>query len=112
MSADMFLGESVLCELRIFTATIITNSLFVYVTSTAAHQDQHLINNLLRRVIPFGYHSGLTPLALPNISKLQDTKCQTKPRLERKAHFLCLHIYPIPTVNTRLVWSIELLLLL
>lgn len=90
MSADMFLGESVLCKLRISTATIITNSLFVYVTSTAALQDQHLINNLLRRVIPFGYHSGLT---LPNISKLQDSKCQTKPiSRTRLIFYVCIYI--------------------
>lgn len=89
----MFGGESVLCKLRIVTTTINTNGLFVYVTSTAAHQDQHLINNLLRRVIPFGYHSGLTPLALPNMSKLQDTKCQIKPISHaRLIFYVCIYI--------------------
>lgn len=40
------------CTLRIFTASsIITNSLFVYVTPTPAHQDQQLINNLLLHLI-------------------------------------------------------------
>lgn len=37
---------------RISPTTIIIVSLFVYVTPTAAHQDQHFINNLLKLVIP------------------------------------------------------------
>lgn len=95
MSADTFLGESVLCKLRIFTTTIITNSLFVYVTSTAAHQDQHLINKMCN------------PFWLPQWSdtakyfKITGLKMSNKAIFTHKAHFLCLHIYPIPTVNTR-----------
>lgn len=52
MLADVLFGALVARNPRIFTATIITDSLFVYVTPTAAHQEQHLINNLLKHVIP------------------------------------------------------------
>lgn len=52
MLADVLFGASVVRKPRIFTVTIITDSLFVYVTPTAAHQDQHLINNLPKHVIP------------------------------------------------------------
>lgn len=52
MLAGVLFGASVGRNPRIFTTTIITHSLFVYVTPTAPHQDQHLINNLLKHIIP------------------------------------------------------------